>query len=307
MTASLSVLAPLEIESANLISSTVPESDYPAWASGTTYAQGAFCISPATHRVYQSMVAGNVGRDPTDINNQAGAVVYWLDVGPTNRWAMFDGEVSTQTVVASPLTVVLQPGSFSGLYLAGLDAGAISITVKDAPGGNVVYSYSGQLEDSQPADYDEYFFDRFKPRTDFLAGDIQQYNSAELTLTLSSQGGTVKCGVLAIGDLRSLGRTQRGAKAKPKTFSYISTDAFGKTTIKRRKAAKDMTATAMLDISEANSVTDLIQSLLDVPAVWIGSGLQEYGFLRVFGLGSGEISADGSGYCQLSLNVQGLI
>jgi hypothetical protein len=253
-------------------------------------------------------MAAHSNKDPTNVNNQTGTTVYWLDIGPTNQWAMFDGEVSTQTVVASPLTVVMRPGSFNGLYLAGLDANSIDITVKDAPGGNVVYSYSGLLEGSQPADYDEYFFDRFKPLTDFLVSDIEQYNDSELTVTLSSaSSGTVKCGVLAAGDLRALGRTQRGAKAKPKTYSYIKTDDFGRTSIKRRKSAKDMSASALLDLSEANTVTDLIQGLLDVPAVWIASADQEYGALRVFGLGSGEISFDGSDYCQLSLNVQGLI
>jgi hypothetical protein len=290
-----------------LISSTVTETEYAPWSSGTTYAAGAFCISTTTHRVYQSVDNGNVGKDPTDINNRAGSTVWWLDYGPTNKWAMFDGEVSTQTVVTSPLTVVLRPGSFNALYLAGVDATQLDITVKDAPGGRAIYSYSGQMEGSQPADWDEYFFDRFKPLSDFLASDIEQYNSAELTLSLSSPSGAVKCGVLAIGDLRSLGRTQRGAKAKPKTYSYIKTDEFGNTKIVRRKAAKDMTASAVLDISEANTVTDLIQELLDVPAVWIASSDQEYAALRVFGLGSGEISFDYSSNCQLSLNVQGLI
>lgn len=308
MAASLSVLVPLTIDDTILVSSTVPENDYPAWSAGATYAADSFCISTVTHRVYQSMIDGNIGKDPTDIANQAGTVVYWLDYGPTNRMAMFDGEVNTQTVAPSPLTVVLRPGSFTDIYWAGLDSDALSVTVKDAPGGSVIYSYSGQLEGSQPADYDEYFFDRFKPMTDFLAGGIDQYNDSELTITLSSGGGgLVKCGVMAVGDLRTLGRTQRGAKAKPKTYAYIKTDDFGKTTIKRRKKAKDMTATAILDLSEANTVTELIQDLLDVPAVWIGSGLPEYGFLRCFGLGSGEISADYEGNCQLSLSVQGLI
>lgn len=303
----LSVLAPVTVDDTILTSSTVAETDAPPWSNATSYTAGTRCISTVTHRIYEC-VTGHTNKDPTNVGNQSGTTVYWLDVGPTNRWAMFDGEVSTQTVVASPLTVVMRPGSFNGLYLAGLDANAIDIAVKDAPGGNVVYAYSGQLEGSQPADYDEYFFDRFKPLTDFLASDIEQYNSAELTLTLSSaSGGTVKCGVLAVGDLRALGRTQRGAKAKPKTYSYIKTDDFGRTSIKRRKSAKDMTASALLDLSEANTVTDLIQSLLDVPAVWIASDGQEYGALRVFGLGSGEVSFDSSNYCQLSLSVQGLI
>jgi hypothetical protein len=306
MAATLSVLSPVTVDSSILTSSTVAETDYAAWSSSTNYTAGTRCISIVTHRIYECVTAHS-NKDPTVIDNQAGTTVYWLDVGPTNRWAMFDGEVSTQTVATSPLTVVVRPGTFNGLYLAGLDASSISITVKDAPGGVVIYSYSGQLEGSQPSDYDEYFFDRFKPLTDFLASDIDQYNNAELTVVLTSTGGTVKCGVLAVGDLRALGRTQRGAKAKPKTYSYIKTDDFGRTSIKRRKSAKDMTASALLDLSEANTVTDLIQGLLDVPAVWIASDGQEYGALRVFGLGSGEVSFDGADYCQLSLSVQGLI
>lgn len=307
MTASLSVLAPLVVDDSVLVSSTAAEDDYASWSSGTTYSAGAFCISTTTHRVYQSMADSNVGKDPTDVNNQSGSTVYWLDYGPTNRWAMFDNEANTQTIVPLSLTVVLQPGSFTAFYLAGLDAATIDVVIRDAPGGNILYSYSGDLEGSMPADYDEYFFDRFKPQTDFLVSGIEQYTSGELTITLASPSGNVKCGVLAVGDLRSLGQTQYGAKAKPKTYSYIKTDDFGRTTIKRRKAAKDMTATAFLHPSEANTVTDLIESLLDVPAVWIGSDLPEYGFLRVFGLGSGEISADGPTYCQLSLTVQGMI
>lgn len=307
MTASLSVLAPVPVDDLSLISSTVPENDYPAWSNTKAYVPGERCISAATHRVYECLT-GSTGKDPTSVINQTGATAYWLDLGPTNRWAMFDGEVSTQTVVPSPMIVVIRPGSFTGLYLAGLDAGTVEVVVRDAPGGNIVFNYSGLLEGSQPSDYDEYFFDRFKPLTDFFIGDIEQYNSAELTLTLSSAaGGTVKCGALAIGDVRSLGNTQYGAKAKPKTYSYIKTDDFGKTSIKRRKTAMDMTASAVLDVSEANTVTELIRSLLDVPAVWIASDLNEYGFLRVYGLGSGEVTAVSPRRCELSLSVQGLI
>lgn len=306
MAASLSMLAPFSVDDLMLASSTAPENDYPEWSPTTAYAVDNFCISTTTHRIYQCMAA-NTGKDPTNVNNQNGTTVYWLDYGSTNRWAMFDSEVNTQTIVPLSLTVVLQVGSFTAFYLAGLDASQIDVSIKDAPGGNVIYSYSGQLEGSQPADYDEYFFDRFTPQTDFIVSNIEQYTSGELTITLSSPSGDVKCGVLAVGDLRALGQTQYGAKAKPKTFSYIKTDEFGRTTIKRRKAAKDLAATAFLDISEANTVTDLIQGMLDVPAVWIASDLPEHGFLRVFGLGSGEISADGPTYCQLSLTVQGLI
>lgn len=301
---SFSVLASVPISS--VVSSTATENEYPAWVIGTTYAIGDRCISTVTHRIYESVKESNTGKDPTDVANQSGTTAYWLDIGPTNRWAMFDSEVSTQTEIASPLTVVLRPGAFNAVYLCGLDAEAIEMTVQDEPGGNVTFSYSGTLEGSAPADYWEYFFERFRPQVDFIASGIEEYNAAEITITLTRSSGLVKCGVLAVGDLRPLGKTQRGAKAKPKSYSYIKTDDFGNTSIKRRKKATDMSATVVVDLSEANTVLQTVRDMLDVPCVWIGTGLPEYGGLRVFGLGSGEMSYEPP-VAILTLDIQGMI
>lgn len=303
----LGVLVPIAISTASLTSSSVSETDYAPWASGTTYAQNAYCISPVSHRVYQSLVANNVGHDPTLAANQGGTTPYWLDYGPTNQWAMFDGEVNTQTIAPSPLNVVLHAGVVTDLYLAGVVADVVTVTAKDAPGGNTIFTQAYPMEASAPADYYEYFFDPFKPLTDLLVRGIDPYGNGEVTVTLSSTSGTVKCGLLAVGSVNKLGDTQYGAKAKPKSYSYIKTDDFGKTTIVRRKAATDMTATAWLKREDASDVLATIQGLLDVPAVWIGSDQSQDSGLRCFGLGSGEISYDFPVDCQLSLSVQGLI
>jgi len=98
-----------------------------------------------------------------------------------------------------------------------------------------------------------------------------------------------------------------GRKAKPKTYSYIATDTFGNTTIKRRKATTDMSCTAFLDIEEASTVLETVQSVLDVPCVWIASECAIYDGLTVFGLGSGELTYPDSSKSELSLNVLGLI
>jgi hypothetical protein len=302
---SLGVLVPVTITDAMLISSTISETDYTAYSAATTYALGDRCISTTTHRIYESLQAGNINHDPTDITNRLTPTLYWLEVSPTNRWSMFDGEVSSSSTHATEITVVLEPGFFNGFYLGGISANTLTVTVKDATGGNVIYSYSASLEGSAPDDYYEYFFSSFNPQTDFIASGIEAWSTAEITLSLT--GTNVSLGILSIGDLRTLGNTQYGAKAKPKTYSYIKIDDFGNNTIVRRKSAIDMTASAMLNISEANNVIETIRSVLDVPCVWIGSDLPEYQGLRVYGLGSGEISYDQPEDCMLSLTVQGLI
>jgi hypothetical protein len=310
MTENLSALVPIAISAAMLTSSTVTEAEYPAWSAGTTYTSGQFCLSTATHRVYQSQADGNLNKDPTDPANQVsvGTVpVYWIDYGPTNKFALFDDQVNTQTAVASPLTVVLTPGGFDAFWLGALDAESLTVTVKDAPGGNVIFSATSTLEASAPGDYDEYFFSPFRPQTDFLASGIDHYSNAELTVTLARSSGQVKCGMLAVGSLAVLGPSQRGVKVKPKTYSYIDMDKYGITRIRRRKAAVDMDASARIDLSDASYVGGVLRSLQDEPAVWIGASSAPYTDLRVFGLGSGDINYDQPQSCLLTINVKGMI
>jgi hypothetical protein len=307
MTAKLSLLVPIAITDAMFISSTVAENDYAAYSSGTTYAVGDRCISTVTHRIYESLRASNIGHDPTDVTNRAGTSPWWQDVSATNKWAMLDDQVSTPTVAPLSLTFVLRPGAFNSIYLAGLYATTVVITVKDAPGGTVIYSHTNTLEGSQPADYYEYWFEPFRPQTDYLTSGLEPYSTMEVTVQLSSPSGDVKCGMVSLGDLRPLGATQRGAKAKPKTYSYIKTDDFGNATIKRRKSARDLSASALIDIADVNMVLDLLTSVLDVPCVVIGSDTDEFSGLRTFGLVSGEVSYDSAGNATLSITVNGMI
>ena len=307
----LSVLAPITITDAMFNSSTVAETDYTAYSAATTYEAGDFCISTSTHRIYQSLVAGNINHDPTNILNRTAnvaGITYWQDYAPTNKWAMFDAIVSTKTVTASPYTVVLTPGNFNSVYFGGLEADTINITVKDAPGGNVLTSTGDiTLEGSFPPDYYEYFFNRFKPLTSYLLQGVAAYNAMEITVTFTRVTGNVSVGIMALGDLISLGMTMNGAKAKPRTFSYIDIDKFGQLTVVRRKATTDMTLSARLDTEEADAVLQVVQSVLDVPCVWVATECPQYSGLTVFGLGSAELNYANSTKSQLDLTVQGLI
>ena len=80
---------------------------------------GTHTLKAQVHRKYESLVASNVGHAP--LQDAVGA--YWADVGPSNRWAMFDLLRNTGTMQASPLTVVITPGQrVDALALVGLVA-----------------------------------------------------------------------------------------------------------------------------------------------------------------------------------------
>ena len=118
----MKLIRPTTLTDAMLSSSTAPENDYAVWAAGTAYAVGARVILSATHRRYEALAAStgvNPASDPTK----------WLDIGPTNRWAMFDDRVGTATTRAGSLQVVLAPGATDGVALIDTDAESATVTL----------------------------------------------------------------------------------------------------------------------------------------------------------------------------------
>lgn len=286
------------------------EDTNPLWASGPSYAADAIVYKG--NRVYASTgKAGNTNKDPAlPINqfNPDGTANFWVDIGPTNRSAMFDGLINSQTSAASPLRITLTPGAFNGFALLGIDADTYEVVVKDAPGGNVIYSEPvTALEGSMPGDYYEYFFDRFKPLTQFIRSGIEPYGSAEIVLTLRKATGDVKLGMFAIGDFKPVGIPQRDATVSPGTFTYFKQDAYGNATIRKRPNATSMTLSCVLDIEEANSVKATIDEISATPVVVAGSEAAMYEWMTVFGLVTADITPVPYPYCTIKLSVKGFI
>jgi hypothetical protein len=316
-----SILVPIDITNSpfnapKLISATAGgnpllEDAAPLWNVGNTYTTGQRVYMASTHRVYESVKDGNTGKVPSVLANQfnaAGVATWWTDVGPTNLYAMFDGLISTPTTAASPLEVVLSPGQFNGFALFGIDADSYKVQVLDGPGGEVVYNEPlTPLEGSQPTDYYDYFFSRFKPLTQVVRTGIEPYGTAQIKLTLYNNAGPVKLGMFALGDMRPTGIPQRDASVEPQDFSVIKQDAFGNTTTKKRANATGMTINTKMDKEDASAVLTSLKDVLGVPVVVIGSEAAQYEWMTVFGLVSARMSPAEYPFVTLNMTVRGLI
>lgn len=296
----MKVIQPIDVLDAVLISSTAPETDYTAWAAGTAYSVGDRVIRTSTHRIYQRLVAGTTATAPElDQTN-------WLDLAPTNRWAMFDGEISTQTAISSPLTVVLKPGLVNGLALFGLVGNSLAITVRDGLAGPVVYSRTIGLDGTIVADWYQYFFEPFVQRADVVLTDLPPYGDAHITIAITG-GGTVKCGIVAVGTVYTLGDTQQGAGVSIVDYSRKETDAFGVTSFVRRAYSKRMSAKLLLPNAQLNKTQRVLADLRASPAAWVGTDaagyepLTVYGFYKDFSI---DIAYPQLSYC--SLEIEGL-
>ena len=307
------VLVPITVTDAMISSSTAaePGPGETLWNAATNYTVGTEVILTSTHSVYENLIAGVNATSP-DLA-LTGATPRWLYKRPTNKWATFDGQINTQTAVVTPLTYVLRPGLFNALAVYGLDGATLLVSIKDAPGGTVVSSTTLELIEP-PVDHYDYYFGRIKQLTKAIVRDLTPYADPEVTITITAATGvTVKAGMIALGDLRSLvteeaaGGTQYGAQAKPVTYSYISTDAFGVTKIVKRTKSTDMDIRVMLPAGDADAALATIQDVLDVPAAWIGSDVSGFTGLNVFGLASGNVSYDGPNHSIVTIQVKGLI
>lgn len=304
----MNVLVPLTITDAMLHSCSIPEPDTgeQVWVSGATYAEGDVVIRTNTHRKYLRVTAG-AGTTPPE----EASFTVWVDQGPTNRWASFDGEISTQSVGASPLTYVLRPGFFNAIIFYGLEGEAMSVVVRDAPGGDIIFEWDEPLIEPV-ADWYEWLFAPIEGRTKALFTGILPYPDAEVTITITS-GASARVGLIAIGDLRpfidadSWGGVLGGATVEPISNSYIKTELDGTVRINRRRSATDLRVTVAMPRDRADAAVALLQEVLDVPCAFVADSTGRTQGLNAFGLGSGSVSYDSFNTATLTLTVKGLV
>jgi len=295
----MKVVKPTAITSAMLVSTDATET-YSAWNAATAYTAGDIVLRTTTQRLYQRLISGTTATAPeSDTTN-------WLDIAPSNKWAMFDGEISTVTTKTTSLTVVLKPGYVNSLALFGLVGTTLDVTVRDALAGNIVYTHSQTLDGTIIADWYQYFFEPVVQLAEVVLTDLPPYGDAHITVVLTGTG-TVECGICLVGTFYTLGDTQYGASVGIIDYSRKETDAFGVTTFVRRAYSKRMSARLMLDNVQMNKVQRVLADLRATPCAWIGADdvtyapLVVYGFYKDFSI---EVAYPTASYC--SLEVEGL-
>lgn len=240
------------------------------YSGATTYALAETVISTVTHRVYESVQAANTGK-PLPVPPET-LTAWWLDVGPTNRWAMFDLKSNTQTVCPSPLTVVVTPGArVNTCGRTGIVANSAVISETSASIGGTVYGPATiNLNSREVFDWYSYFFEPFSTRPSHVVFDLPPYTDAVLTATLTATSGNVKCGGMTVGTFVDLGKVQWHAKADSLNFSKITRDDWGNATLVPIPGVPKTNQTLELDKARVNKVMET-KALLDAaPALWTG-------------------------------------
>ena len=326
----LQVLQPITVTDAILTSTSVAQDDAVEWSAAGAYAIGQRVIRGATHRVFESLIARNVGNDP------AATTGAWLDVGPTNRWAMFDQAIGSATLASAPIIVTLKPTSrVSGLAILDTNAAtvraqapgydrtqavtdgagsALFLDLVAAAGASIIVTLTplGKTVQARPWDDRATWADTdawrdaidgtatvLTPSWDDGGGwrDVKEWSDT------ATGDGTVSVGTLLLGALRPLGVTEASATSGITDYSRRETDNFGEVAIVPRAWAKRMAAKALIRTDAVDQVVGRIATVRAIPSLWLGDAgvdsLIVYGFFKDFSVEVGESLS------KLSLSIEG--
>lgn len=286
----LVIMTPIAVTDAMVIASgsppetNVPENDYPEWdgtsSPATVYNTGDRVILLSTHRIYESLQDNNTNKNP------ATETLWWVEVGPTNRWAVFDTSVSTQTAQSTNITYTLEPGvAVNTLAVLNISAASeLNITMTSASQGSpgIVYSETVDLS-SYPlvSDWYSWFFGTRQQPTQFIATNLPAYPDAIIVLELLGSAD-LAVGVVAFGQQQRFGRGIRlGARVGIQDYSRKETSEFGETILVQRAFAKRANFDLFINKNEVDQLQNYLSSIRATPALWIGSS--EFESTTIFG------------------------
>lgn len=296
------LIRPIAVNDARLTSSTVAEpavtidADPAAWNAATAYLEDDRVSRITLHKIYQRVVAGTTATAPeSDTTN-------WVEVGPTNRWKMFDASIESQTTGADSVVVALTPGALADqLALLNLDANSVRVQVADSG-----YDRTVTLKTRSVRSWYDYFFEPFALKTEIVFTGLPLRMSNVITITIEKTGGTAGVGACVLGLSKVIGRTEMGASAGILDYSSKSTDAFGNTTVVERAYSKRMNVSVWVESGKVDEVQRLFADYRATPLVWVGAG-NLYGALIVYGFyKSFEIVINYPNYSNCSLEIEGL-
>lgn len=296
----MKIVQPYQINfETGLLATNVSQAVTPEYVETTTYTVGQqVAVFGAYNRVYEALttVTGIFPPDGAD-----GDLLVWLDLGPTNRYGMFDGQAGTETRRSDIIDVTIQPPSpVDTVAFFGLVADSITVTVLSS--ADVVLfqrTTTLTLPSANPLESPQRVGDTI---VSGLPGEVGMKVRAEITIA----SGDAVCGLMLPGISKSLGITQAGSSVGIIDYSIKEVDQFGRPFIVKRRFSKRGNFRLVIPNNLVDSVHKTLSSYRAEAVAWVGAeDLQStiiYGWYRDF-----DIVIAGPTVSTCNLVVEGLI
>lgn len=245
-----------------------------AWTTAT-YSLGN--VVSRLNRRWESLQNSNTNKPP-EANPS-----FWLDLGPTNPWAMFDEQISTQTTRADSLRVELAiAGRMDTLGLLNVDASSVNVTLKK--GAVEIYNRDFSMVNYNGiANYADHHFKPVSRRRTLTLTGLPIVTGLTLIVTFTNTGANAACGHLVFGRGQVLGQSQYGATLGYRDFSNFEADAtFAVRSLIKRDYKKQGDFDVWIPDEYVDRVYDLVTGYRATPVLIIASS--RYSSSIYFGL-----------------------
>lgn len=236
--------------------------------------------------VHTARHGSNLNKTPSLYSDPA-ASPYWLDLGATNRWRLFDQVVGQQCTNASSIVVVIAPSSrVNSLALFNLENASTVTVVGNSTSAGEVYNETFDLtDDGGITSWYAWYFESIDRLTELLVDDLPPYSDMQLTITIAGTG-TVGCGEIVLGLSRDIGAAMYGTAIGIRDYSYKEQDDFGNWSITERAYANRVDVPVWVDGSFTDALVRLLRGYRATPVVWVPidhvTSTLVYGFYKDF-------------------------
>ena len=300
----MKVVPPKMIVDATLLSSTIPETDYPVWNAATTYAIGDYCMVAANHTIYKCLLA-NTNKYPPD---NYGDLLSWYEVGKTNRWRMFDDTVASTTSSSTDIVVELDASMCDTVALFNIKGISVLMELY-ASDNTLMHSEEIQLLNDVYTDWADIFFIQPEFVGNVYAGYPISF-STKLKITIFASGGIASCGHCVIGKAKYLGMSQYGLKSGITDYSKKSINDYGQAYLSQGDYAETCEFDLWLDSQSRPQIKSILSSLRATAAVWYldntvdnpDSDMLLFGFFEDY-----SVVMQGPDLSVLNVSLQGLV
>jgi len=276
------IIKPITITDGVIISNNIAPSTLLEWNSATAYTQGDKVKIDSVHSEYECLI-NNTNRNPSTNPLDPSGNPYWLRIGSTNDWKLFDTKTRSPSVNPSNITLELQSSSsITGIALINIKANTLNITVE--VGGDVKYTEDVQLREPVYT-YTDWFFSPIESITTVVKLDLPLYTNAVITIT-ADDSGDVEIGELVLGSVQLIGCAQYGSSVGINDYSTKEVDDFGDFIIVERGFADRIEYDVEIESADTNKVKKLLAQYRAKPLVYVGHPdrpeLTTYGYYRRF-------------------------
>lgn len=266
------VIPPLNIDSTRLLAAacTIPEPDASQgeveWVASAAYKAKDVRVRSAIHRKFECRL-GHSGSAVLPENDP----INWMDVGATNRHAMFDTGRNTQSIgpAGAKLVASIVPGQRgNALYLGRLAAAYAVVTM--TVGGAEKYRRVLSLTRRNTRCWSDYYFKGFSQLPSVLLLDLPMYAGATVTVELDNGSLPARCAAMVFNRSVEIGDSQWGAASDWMIFGGFERDDFGSARLLDRRQLPTTSQTLEVPKSQVDAVLALREQAGRLPCVFSG-------------------------------------